>query len=256
MICRIALVLILVALPATAQDIWVLGEVHDNPGHHRVQTEMTLGIAPAALVFEMLTPDQARAALPALRGDGDGQALAEALGWADSGWPDFRFYHPIFAAAPAVPVYGAGVPRATARTAAAGDIAAIFGPDAADFGLTAPLPAAEQSAREAAQMAAHCDALPAEMLPRMVATQRLRDASLARAALHAYRDTGGPVVVITGNGHARRDRGAPALLTHAAPELEIYALGQGEDGTPPDGVFDALRDAPAPERADPCEAFR
>ena len=254
MIWRIALALILAALPATAQDIWVLGEVHDNPAHHRVQAEMTRQIAPAALVFEMLTPDQAHAALPALRGDA--RALEEALGWADSGWPDFGFSHPIFAAAPAAPVYGAGVPRAMAQAAATGDIAVVFGPEAADFGLTAPLPAAEQSAREALQMAVHCDALPAGMLPRMVAIQRLRDASLARAALRAFRDTGGPVVVITGNGHARRDWGAPALLARAAPYLEIHALGQGEDGVAPEGVFDALRDAPAPERTDPCEAFR
>ena len=254
MICRIALVCSLLGLPAMAQDVWLLGEAHDNPDHHRIQAEMTAQIAPAALVFEMLTPEQVRAALPALREDR--QALEAALGWAESGWPDFGLYYPIFAAAPAAPVYGAGVPRPVARAAMAGDIAEVFGPEAADFGLTEPLPAAEQAAREAAQMAAHCDALPADMLPDMVAIQRLRDATLARAALRAYRETGGPVVVITGNGHARRDWGAPALLARAAPDLDIHALGQGEDGVPPDGVFDALRDAPAPERDDPCDAFR
>jgi uncharacterized iron-regulated protein len=31
--------------------------------------------------------------------------------------------------------------------------------------------------------------------------------------------TGGPVVVITGTGHARRDLGAPAKLALAAPRI-------------------------------------
>ncbi|QIE46420.1 ChaN family lipoprotein [Pseudohalocynthiibacter aestuariivivens] len=254
MILRIAIVVVLAAMPAVAQDIWVLGEVHDNPDHHQTQAEMTTEIAPAALVFEMLTPDQSRAALPALRDDR--AALEEALGWSESGWPDFGLYYPIFAAAPAVPVYGAGVPRAMARAAMAGDIAMVFGGQADDYGLTQPLPAEEQTAREALQMEAHCDALPADMLPDMVAIQRLRDASLARAALQAWRDTGGPVVVITGNGHARRDWGATALIARAAPTLGIVALGQGEDGVPPDGVFDRVTDAPAPAREDNCAAFR
>ena len=55
-------------------------------------------IAPTALVFEMLTPDQASRITPELVADE--AALGEALNWAGSGWPDFTMYYPIFAAAP------------------------------------------------------------------------------------------------------------------------------------------------------------
>lgn len=111
-------------------------------------------------------------------------------------------------------------------------------------------------------MAAHCDALPIEMLPMMVDIQRLRDARLAETALSAYADLGGPVVVITGNGHARRDWGAPALVERAAGEVTVAALGQGETSgdaegmDAPDGSFDLVEDAAPAERDDPCEDFQ
>ena len=99
-----------VALAAGAFDVHVLGEVHDNPAHHAEQARRVTEIVPAALVFEMLTEAQAARALPELRGDPT--ALEEALGWAESGWPDFTMYYPVFAAAPEARILGAAVPRA------------------------------------------------------------------------------------------------------------------------------------------------
>jgi uncharacterized iron-regulated protein len=137
-----------------------------------------------------------------------------------------------------------------------GGLAESFGDGAATYGLTEPLPETEQAAREALQMAAHCDALPEEMLPGMVAVQRLRDAVLARAVVQAMEETGGPVAVITGNGHARRDRGVPSYLGRVAPDLEVFVLGQTEDGAPLQGGFDEVVSTPAVDRPDPCAAFR
>ena len=150
----------------------VLGEYHDNPSHHQIQADLAARLQPRALVFEMLTAAQAK--LAAGVSHGDMQALEIALGWQGSGWSSFEHYFPIFAAAP----------------------------EAARFGLAEPLPEHEQTARQAVQMAAHCDALPVQMLPGMVDIQRLRDGRLAQSALN-----GGPVAVITGNGHARTDWG-------------------------------------------------
>lgn len=242
----------LASLPGA--DVVILGEVHDNPAHHTNQALAVAAIAPAALVFEMLTEAQAGRVTPALRGDA--QALAEALEWAGSGWPDFAMYHPIFMAAPQAGVFGAAVPRAEARRVFEEPLADVFGPDAARYGLDADLPEAEQSAREAGQMAAHCDALPEALLPGMVAAQRLRDAELARTTLAAYAATGGPVVVITGTGHARRDHGVPAALARAAPGLSVLSIGQFEEPAGHDAPFDFwLVTDPAP-RPDPCAAFR
>ncbi|KZY47675.1 hypothetical protein A3731_07615 [Roseovarius sp. HI0049] len=239
---------------ASAQDISVLGEVHDNPAHHAAQAERVAAIAPAAIVFEMLTPEQAARVTPELRGDAE--ALAKALDWADSGWPDFAMYYPIFAAAPDARIYGAGVGREEARAAMEGGFDGPMGGEAARFGLDQPLPERQQTAREALQMEAHCNAIPEDMLPGMVRIQRLRDAMLARMALQAYRETGGPVVVITGNGHARRDWGMPALLARAAPELDLHVVGQTENDMPLVGGFDEVLSAPPAQRDDPCEAFR
>lgn len=233
-------------------DVVILGEAHDNPHHHVRQAEIVAQVHPSALVVEMLTADQAQAYIP----KADAAKLAAAFEWESSGWPDFEMYFPIFAATPDAKVFGAGLPRDRARAVMTDGLAAAFGDDAATYGLSAPLPAAEQMERETFQMAAHCDALPEEMLPGMVNVQRLRDAELARTTLAALAETGGPVVVITGNGHARTDWGMPVYLRRAAPGVSFIALGQGEDDMRPDGMFDLIEYAPRIERPDPCDAFR
>lgn len=239
---------------AAAQDVMILGEVHDNPAHHMVQAERVAAFQPRAIVFEMLTEAQAAQVTPDLRGDA--VALADALDWDKSGWPAFEMYYPIFMAAPGAAILGAHVPREAAQSVFAGDLAAAFGPEAARYGLTRDLPDEEQAAREALQMEAHCDALPLDILPGMVAVQRLRDAVLARAVVQAMEATGGPVAVITGNGHARRDWGVPSYLAEVAPGLEIRVLGQTEDGHPLDGGFDEVLSAPGVDRPDPCAVFQ
>ncbi|MEQ9259543.1 MAG: ChaN family lipoprotein [Roseovarius sp.] len=242
---------------AAAQDITVIGEVHDNPAHHAAQARIVAGMAPRALVFEMLTPEQAgRVADETPR---EAAVLEELFGWAESGWPAFSLYFPIIEAAPEARIYGAGVTRAQAREAMEANAAGggvLPEEELRLFGLDAPLPEDEQAAREALQMAAHCDALPEEMLPGMVRIQRLRDAMLAHAALEALEETGGPVAVITGNGHARMDWGMPALVARAAPEVALRVIGQTEEGVPLPGGFDEVLSAPAAEREDPCAAFR
>lgn len=234
-------------------DVIFLGEVHDNPTHHSNQARTIAAIAPAALVFEMLTAAQAAAVPEVLP---DAATVARLLDWDASGWPDFALYFPLFQAASSALFYGAEVPREDARTAISMGIADHFGVDAARFGLADPLPPEEQLAREALQARAHCNALPAEILPGMVEIQRLRDATLARTALEAHEETGGPVIVITGTGHARTDWGAPSALRHAAPDLRILSIGQFEEppgDTPP---YDVWLVTDAHPRPDPCEAFR
>ena len=83
-----------------------------------------------------------------------------------------------------------------------------------------------------------------------------RDASFAQTALQALEDTGGPVLVITGNGHARTDWGVPFYLDLVAPDAQVISVGQlvtGEIAPPYDrwimtGGFDA-------GEGDPCDRF-
>ncbi|MEF3048689.1 ChaN family lipoprotein [Pseudotabrizicola sp. L79] len=233
-----------------AADVVVLGEVHDNAQHHAHQAAAVAALAPKAVVWEMIPQDMA---VPATWAD---QAeLGAALEWAARGWPEFSMYYPIFAAAPKARHYGAEVGREAARKAVS-DGAMAVAADGARFGLDRALPDDEQSAREAEQMQAHCDALPADLLPGMVQAQRLRDAALARAVLQALQDVGPPVAVITGSGHARKDWGLPAVLAFAAPDVTVLSVGQVESDPGPYAPFDLwLITAPA-ERPDPCAGFR
>jgi uncharacterized iron-regulated protein len=234
-------------------QIILLGEVHDNPVHHEGQARALAALRPQAVVWEMLTPEQA-ARMPVDLSDAD--AVALAVDWAASGWPDFALYHPLLLAAPGARHLGAGVPREAARRAFGTLLAQVFGDGAARFGLDDDLPEAEAAARLADLMASHCNALPADILPGMLAAQRLRDGELARVALAALEGGGGPVVVITGNGHARTDWGVPALIARAAPEVSVLSVGQleGQPEAPP--PFDLWLVTAAPAREDPCAAFR
>ncbi|MEM6658063.1 MAG: ChaN family lipoprotein [Pseudomonadota bacterium] len=232
-------------------DVVILGEIHDNPRHHQVQTEAISVLTPSAVVWEMVTEEGAQRL--AQKAATNPEELSRILRWAESGWPPLSMYYPVFQASDA-PVYGAMVPRTAARAAMQRGAATALGADAARYGLTVPLPPVEQAAREADQLAAHCNALPQEALPQMVAIQRLRDAVLARSVLRAIDETEGPVAVITGNGHARKDRGIPTYLSRLRPGLKVFVLGQSEDGVV-DGEFDAVIDSPAIEREDPCKAF-
>ena len=239
---------------ATGAQVVILGEVHDNPGHHARQAEVLAGLSPRAIVFEMVSTEEAARVTPEIAGDV--AALAEALDWANSGWPDFSYYAPLFAYGAEVPVYGAGIGREAAQAAFAEGAAAVFSGDAARFGLDMALPEDEQAAREAEQMAAHCDALPVEILPGFVEAQRLRDAALAEATLAALEAHGAPVAVITGNGHARRDWGVPALIALAAPDVAVFTLGQFEEAPEGDVPFDLWALSDPVDRPDPCAAFR
>lgn len=232
-------------------DVVFLGEVHDNPAHHAHQARAVAAIRPAALVFEMILPDQP-ARLPADRGDAAG--MAAALDWDARGWPDFALYHPIFTAAPAARIYGADVPQADLARAMRSGAASVL-PDPA-FGLAEPLPQKMQADMEQALWAAHCFAMPRAAMAPMVQAQRLRDAGLARAVREAMAETGGPVVVITGTEHARTDRGAPAILRAADPGLRILSVGQMEaapDTPPPFDLW--LVTGGVAGRGDPCAAF-
>lgn len=241
---------------ARSSEIVVLGEVHDNPEHHRNQARIVAALKPAALVFEMIPQDLEGEVNDLRQAGASPDEIAAALAWQDSGWPDFAYYGEILEAAPDAQVFGAGQPSADVSRAMVEGAAGPFGPDAAIYGLDVPLPPQEVAARQAAQSVAHCGALPEEMLFGMVEAQRFRDAGLADAALWARTITGGgQVVVITGSGHADKRQGMPAAIAIANPEVDVVSLGQLEAPPEQADAFDAYMVAPAPERSDPCAAF-
>ncbi|UOA15537.1 ChaN family lipoprotein [Sulfitobacter dubius] len=226
-------------------DIVILGEVHDNSHAHLEQAAAVEALRPTAVVFEMLTAEEAAKA------DADRSQIAQA--WRASGWQDFKIYAPIFDALGAARIIGAAAPREAVRSVFNDGPAALFGPEAVRFGLDQPLPEDQQAARVEGQFAAHCNAMPREMMGGMVAVQRYRDATFARAALDALATYGAPVAVIVGNGHARTDWGIPALIAQAAPEVTTHAIGFVEAAG--DTPFDETHLIPPVAREDPCKSL-
>ena len=242
--------------PPTDADIYVLGEVHDNPLHHAEQARLVGLIGPKAVVWEMLSGRQAKV-LPGVTG-ADADAMARALEWEASGWPDFSMYYPIFQASGQAEHLAGAVPREELKSAITMGAAAVLKKNFPGIDAARALPELAADALEnlkAEQAEAHCNALPTEMLGGMVEAQRLRDAWMAGEALAALDRDQGPVVIITGTGHARTDTAIPAILANLRPEVTVWSLGQVESDPGADAPFDAVRVTDPAPRDDPCAQF-
>lgn len=262
------------AAAVRAADLVVLGETHDNPDHHALQARLLAAAAAGrqpALAFEMLEASQQPAvdAAVALAG-ATAASLAEAVDWDHSGWPPFAFYRPLFelALAARLPLCAANLPRALMQRVVREGAAAL--PDELRPWLERGPAAgpAEQARLEEEMQKAHCGQLPRELLAPLVLAQRARDAQLAQRWLAASAGRGG--ILIAGDGHARSDRGVPALLARAgeAAGLRVVAVGllevdparlrpadYGASFGTPGPPFDFVVFTPRAERADPCEGL-
>ncbi|MEL6266284.1 MAG: ChaN family lipoprotein [Pseudomonadota bacterium] len=270
----------------SAADIAILGEVHDNALHHERQAWLIAALDPVGVAFEQVPQGSERGIAVWREQGGASGGIGPAIGWSRLGWPDWALYRPVFEASANAVITGGGVARRELAEAMSSDAAAAYGAGAAAVGLDQPLSPPAQAEVEAEMVASHCDMLPAEMAGPMVEAQRLRDARFAAATLRARdlgiaaRETGDGLnpeevaafegaaappraVLVTGNGHARRDRGVPLYLATLAPGLETVSLGQvevlpgrdtpAEYGAPYDYVWFS---SPVIGRPDPCEAFR
>jgi len=195
----------------------LLGEIHDNADHHRLQAAMITALIARgrrpALVLEMIGRTRQAALDQALREHpGDPEAIAQAVEWSESGWPSFEIYRPIFSAAlaGALPMRAAGLEREETRAVIDREPGAVSEAIVARYGLDRPLDPATHQAVLQEMIDGHCGHLPEAMAEPMVRVQRVRDALLADA-LEAGASADG-AILIAGNGHVRKDRAVPALL--------------------------------------------
>ncbi|HXX66926.1 MAG TPA: ChaN family lipoprotein [Polyangiaceae bacterium] len=225
-----------------SSDVVLVGETHDNPDHHRLEARLLAAYAERhttpAVVFEMLDREQQAIVDATLRQcPDDVDALAQAVGWASSGWPAWLMYRPVFQAAVAANavVLAGGIGRnAAMRIARDGPASYDPGLDQA-FSLHEPAPAEVDAAMRREMGESHCGLVPNEMLELMVLVQRTRDALLA-ARLHEGASRGGGALLVAGTGHVRRDRGVPAQLAR------VYAIESLSVG-----LLEARASAPTPE---------
>ena len=238
----------------------LLGEVHDNRRQHELRWAALKEVLEAggrpALAFEQFDRDM-QGQIDRSRRDHprDAEALIRAAG--AKGW-DMTLYRPYVQLALDydLPIVAANLSRIDAMAVASSGWEAVFDDRTRTALALDRLPAEFIEAHEQAVARGHCNLLPATALLAMARAQIARDIVLAKA-IQPQLARG--VVLLTGNGHARRDIGVPVWLT-ADERRELTSIGIVEAGDEPDdlpqSVFDALVVTPAAERPDPCESLR
>ena len=226
--------------------VLLIGEAHDNPDHHRIQAELLSAFAvrhdTPVVVFEMLDRQRQAAVDASLHvHPGDVDALAQAVDWSSSGWPNWWMFRPVFEAAirAHATILAGGLDRAMAMQVAHEGPAAFDPSLDHEFGLSTPLPPDAQADVRHEMREAHCGLLPETMLDSMGLVQRVRDALMAEG-LREGADNHHGAVLVAGAGHVRRDRGVPALLARAGlPSVAIGLLEVRADVTAPSGYAQA-----------------
>ncbi len=254
-------------------DMVLLGERHDNPDHHRLQAWIIDAIAGdkrrPRVVFEMIDAEKQRDVDRSLREYASGvDQLGEALAWDKSGWPPFAMYRPIFAAAVSrgLPIVAAGLSRSRL---AAEEFVSAESLEGEDPVLRVALPERLRDAMAADIRESHCGYAHEAMITTMIAVQRRRDLTMARAMLAAGRGPGNGAVLVAGFGHVRSDYGVPMVLRDLDASAAVRSVGFIEvqsDARRPAVYAEELRAETLPfdyvwftPRAnddDPCEEFR
>jgi uncharacterized iron-regulated protein len=250
---------------ASAADFVLIGERHDNPEHHRLQSKLVAalqsqGQSPRAVAFEMVPAWRQLEIVEYLDAGGDPAGLGAALGWEASGWPEWAWYQPIAEATLARDgqIVAADLSRAEQRAAFVQGERAFRSSFVRRTGLGEAWPPPMMVALQDDLRAAHCGRPPGSVVIGMMRVQRARDAMMAdRLAATAGKGGG---VLIAGNDHIRRDRGVPWYLSHLRPDARSLSIGLLEvrddvrepaPGLPYDYVWVTPR---GDRRGDPCEA--
>ena len=241
----------------------LLGELHDNPEHHRARAEQLRRLIAqeprTVVVFEQFSRGEDAAVARARQvAPGDVNAVIDAAKLDRKSWR-WPLHQPLFEAVlqSDAEVRGGNIDRDQVRRIVREGDAAWPADLLALRERTAWNGAQQQALRQDIQDG-HCGAMPEAMLPGMVQAQRARDAAMARAMLDAREAGAKRVVLIAGNGHVRRDLAVPVYLQAAGvPSTDIDAVAYLEPGSAaPAGGYDRVERAPAPSREDPCAQFK
>jgi uncharacterized iron-regulated protein len=246
----------------------LIGEVHDNPEHHRIERELlqALSTAPArpALAMEQLDTDY-QTAIDAARAQPDATAdtIAEAGHVDRKGWNWSSYYDPLVAIAlrAKLPIVAINLARPTARRIGIEGLGTLDNIPAAQLVADTEWTAERDRQLRQEIIDGHCGDVPPRLLPQLVAAQRARDATMA-GALAAHASSG--AVAILGRGHARADIGVPIYLARRSARSAIVSIGLIEvepdhrsardyiDAHAAGLPFDFVWFTSAAQREDPC----
>jgi uncharacterized iron-regulated protein len=252
----------------------LLGEKHDNADAHALQAwtlaALTQRGRKPAVVFEMFRRDQQPAVSAALAlGSAEPEALAAAVGWQTSGWPDFSLYRPIFAEAlrEHLPIVAGDLSPQDLEALRRKELDSLTLKERRLYGLDRPPSEGVRAALVAELRESHCGFGNDAMFARMVHVQWARDAVLAQALVQAAARADG-AVLIAGAGHARLDRAVPLHLRELDAGASVRSVSfmevvhglnapgdyveEGEKALP----FDFVYFTPRVDEKDPCAALR
>jgi uncharacterized iron-regulated protein len=248
---------------AQASELILLGEIHDNAEHHRLQGRLLAQLAerkaPPVLLLEQFDSEQQGALDGALAAGTEPSTLMR-------GW-DAAQYRPLLALAIGrrMPIVAANLSRNAARPLVREGFAAMPAAALQTLAIDAAWDQRRDQFLSAMIDGSHCGAISASLRDGLVKAQRWRDATLADAALRHSTDF---AVFILGRGHARRDIGVPRYVTVRRPGTRVLSIGfvevsagkfdprHYEADNAGEYAHDLLWFTPRQERPDPCLAFR
>lgn len=257
-----------IARRAATAPVVLLGEIHDNPEHHRLQALLLEALVRAgrrpALVMEMFPRTRKEQLRRAQRTDSPA-SFATAVSWSELGWPDLEVYEPLFGAALrfGLVIHPGNIAPVEVRSLMSGHLKAVELP-VLEQESRLPGPEARSDLR-AEITEAHCGHVDeGAILERMIEVQLARDAFMAQQLRRHAGEDG--AVLIAGNGHVRRDRGVPWHLQEAADgpirPFVVRMTQVGSEVWPPDvseldpELADAVLATSRVPGPDPCERFR
>jgi len=244
--------------------IVLLGEVHDNPVQHRRRLEVLrrafeAGWRPAIAMEQLDREHQVDIERARMERPLDVDYLIEKAttqhGNSLDGW-NWEYYRPYVALALqyGVPLLAANLSRNDAQKIVELGYSAVFDDSMEHrLGLDRQRPEL-QLVQENEIDVGHCHALPKELLPAMARTQLARDAVMA-GVLREHGAQG--MVLLAGDGHARRDIGVPTWF-EPIMLARVFAVGFLErgDSAPPASAFDAVVITDGAPRPDQCATLR
>ncbi|WP_455208180.1 ChaN family lipoprotein [Kaarinaea lacus] len=255
-----------------SSDYVMLGETHDNIKHHEdhgwIISELSNKKPRTVVAFEMVNEEQASTINSSDNLTTD-KAL-DILEQAKTGWEYKKYYGPVFGSVVQanLKIYPADLDRPTMMKVVR------EGQENAPDELQSLLQNNQLSDedREALRKeieATHCGMINEDMTKAMMLGQRVRDAAIGNSLYRAKTSDIQAVVLVSGSGHIRKDRGAPMYLSaqdKTASILSIAWLEVAEDVKDPKEYatpwgretmpFDFVVFTPAADRPDPCEEMK
>lgn len=261
--------------PATVIDRAVearyvlLGEIHDNAEHHRIQARvldamLERGRKPA-LVMEQYDVNQQDKVNDAARSKDDaGEKLRELRELMRTSW-NWRYYEPLVSRAlrEKLPLIAANMPREALRTVAREGYGVLGTGEEERLALATVWNDARQKQLTREVTLGHCGKVPEHVIDSVTKSQRARDAVMADKLLVAKRNG---AVAVFGRNHVRQDIGVPLYLAARAPNDATLSIGLMEVDTPTDPVaytaspvgqlHDYIWFTPRPRRnVNPCDSI-